>query len=36
LGDLDNLTEDLDADSQAYFLRLRQLGEMLLEIALQP
>ncbi|HSA60625.1 MAG TPA: hypothetical protein VLE03_00165 [Nitrospiraceae bacterium] len=30
LGDLDDLTGELDADSQAYFLRLRQLGEMLL------
>lgn len=30
LEDLDGLTGELDADSQDYFLRLRQLGEMLL------
>jgi hypothetical protein len=30
LKDLDDLTGELDADSQAYFLRLRRLGEMLL------
>lgn len=28
--DLGSLTEELDADPQQYFLRLRQLGEMLL------
>lgn len=33
LGDLDDLTGELDSDSQAYFLRLRQLGEMLLAVA---
>lgn len=31
--DLDDLTGELDADSQAYFVRLRQLGEMLLATA---
>jgi hypothetical protein len=36
LGDLDDLVEELDADSQAYFLRLRQLGEMLLATSSQP
>lgn len=30
LHDLDDLTGELDADSQAYFLRLRRLGELLL------
>jgi hypothetical protein len=30
LEDLHDLTEELDADSQGYFLRLRQLGELLL------
>jgi len=30
LNDLDELTEQLDADSQAYFLHLRKLGELLL------
>jgi len=30
LKDLDDLTGELDADSQAYFLRLRRLGELLL------
>jgi hypothetical protein len=30
LGDLENLTDELDSSCQAYFLRLRQLGEMLL------
>jgi len=30
LGDLDDLTGELDADCQPYFLRLRRLGEMLL------
>ena len=33
LKDLDDLTGELDADSQAYFLRLRRLGEMLLATA---
>ena len=32
IGDLDDLTGELDAESQPYFLRLRQLGAMLLEI----
>ena len=30
LNDLDELTHDLDPDSQAYFLHLRKLGELLL------
>ena len=30
MEDLDGLTPDLDQTSQAYFLRLRQLGELLL------
>ena len=30
LGDLDELTEALDTESQAYFHRLRELGTMLL------
>jgi hypothetical protein len=30
LGDLDELTEALDTESQAYFYRLRELGAMLL------
>ncbi|MGQ0665986.1 MAG: hypothetical protein ACT4O4_03040 [Nitrospiraceae bacterium] len=30
VGDLGDLTEELDTDSQEYFLRLRRLGEMLL------
>ena len=33
LNDLDDLTGELDVDSQAYFLRLRRLGEMLLATA---
>lgn len=36
LGDLEDLTTDLDTDSQAYFLRLRQLGKLLLGTAPQP
>ncbi len=36
LEDLDDLTPELDTDSQAYFLRLRQLGELLLATAPQP
>jgi hypothetical protein len=36
IGDLDDLTSELDGDSQAYFLRLRQLGERLLATAIQP
>ena len=36
LGDLDDLIGELDTDSQAYFLRLRQLGEMLLATAPRP
>jgi len=30
LGDLDELTEALDTEPQAYFCRLRELGAMLL------
>ncbi len=30
LNDLDDLTHELDQDSQAYFLHLRKLGELLL------
>lgn len=30
LDDLDNLTEELDAECRPYFLRLRQLGSLLL------
>jgi len=33
LDDLDELTAELDTESQDYFLRLRQLGEMLLAAA---
>ncbi len=36
LGDLDDLTGELDVDSQTYFHRLRQLGEMLLETRPNP
>jgi hypothetical protein len=36
LEDLDNLTPELDTDSQTYFLRLRQLGELLLATAARP
>ncbi|MDH4236381.1 MAG: hypothetical protein OEY21_03390 [Nitrospira sp.] len=36
LSELDDLTAALDADSQAYFLRLRRLGEILLATAPQP
>lgn len=35
LNDLDELTDGLDADSQAYFLHLRELGELLLATELQ-
>lgn len=31
LADLDDLTDGLDPACQAYFLRLRQLGELLLQ-----
>jgi len=31
LGDLDDLTGELDAEAQTYFLRLRELGDMLLK-----
>lgn len=31
LGDLDELTEALDTEPQAYFYRLRELGAMLLD-----
>jgi len=30
LGDLEDLTAELDSDSQRYFLRLRRLGQLLL------
>jgi len=30
LHDLDELTGELDSDTQGYFLRLRELGELLL------
>jgi len=33
VGDLEELTTDLDAGSQAYFVRLRHLGELLLATA---
>jgi len=36
LEELNDLTGELDTDSQTYFLRLRQLGEMLLATAPQP
>lgn len=35
LNELDELMGELNVDSQAYFLRLRQLGEMLLTTAQQ-
>lgn len=34
--DLNDLTEGLDADAHAYFHRLRELGELLLDTATQP
>jgi hypothetical protein len=36
LGDLDELTETLDSESQTYFFRLRELGAMLLSDEPQP
>lgn len=36
LDELTELTAELDTDSQTYFLRLRQLGEMLLTATPQP
>lgn len=36
LDELTELTAELDTDSQTYFLRLRQLGEMLLTTTSQP
>ena len=36
VGDLGDLTGELDADSQVYFIRLRKLGEMLLATAPNP
>jgi hypothetical protein len=36
LDELIELTAELDTDSQTYFLRLRQLGEMLLTTTPQP
>lgn len=35
LNDLEDLTEELDDNSQGYFLQLRRLGELLLETASQ-
>lgn len=32
LGDLDDLTGELDSESQPYFLCLRELGELLLKV----
>lgn len=32
LRDLDDLTAELETDCQSYFLRLRELGEMLLQV----
>jgi hypothetical protein len=32
LRDLDDLTTELETDCQPYFLRLRELGEMLLRV----
>ena len=32
LADLENLTSDLEADSEAYFERLQRLGKLLLDI----
>lgn len=36
LRDLDDLTTELEADCQAYFSRLRQLGDMLLHVQSSP
>lgn len=36
LRDLEDLTEELEPDCQPYFLRLRELGEMLLDIEALP
>lgn len=36
LDELNELTAELDTDVQAYFLRLRRLGEMLLTTTPQP
>jgi len=36
LRDLDGLTAELEADCQPYFLRLRELGEMLLHVQSSP
>jgi hypothetical protein len=36
VNDLDDLTGELEGDCQAYFLRLRQLGEMLLATTAPP
>ncbi len=36
LRDLDDLTAELEADCQSYFLRLRQLGDMLLHVQSSP
>jgi hypothetical protein len=36
LRDLDDLTTELEADCQSYFCRLRELGEMLLQVQSSP
>ncbi len=36
LRDLDELTTELEADCQPYFLRLRELGDMLLHVQSSP
>lgn len=36
LRDLDDLTAELEADCLPYFLRLRELGEMLLNVRSSP
>jgi hypothetical protein len=36
LRDLDDLTTELEADCQSYFFRLRELGEMLLQVQSSP
>ena len=36
LRDLDDVTTELEADCQSYFLRLRELGEMLLRVQSTP
>jgi hypothetical protein len=36
LRDLDDLTTEMEADCQSYFLRLHELGEMLLQVQSSP